>query len=105
MSRKKNQSPFAGTFVPTPRNAAHRRSMLVDALAYLDMKATYSLIVFHHATAVEVTDAIAQTEHTADEVGQALAVWLQKDAPSYLSAKDRGRLITFLTQPTLLELT
>jgi hypothetical protein len=103
MSRT-TKSPFAGTFVPTPRNAAHRRSMLVDALAYLDIQATYSLIVFHHATAVEVTDAIAQTEHTADEVGQALAAWLRKDAPSYLDSKTRGRLINFLTQPTLLEL-
>ncbi|PRY53527.1 hypothetical protein [Glycomyces artemisiae] len=104
MNSKANQSPFAGTFVPTPRNAAHRRSMLIDALAYLDMKATHSLIVFHHATQGEVTDAIAQTEHTADEVGQALAAWLQTDAPSYLDSKTRGRLINFLTQPTLLEL-
>jgi hypothetical protein len=103
MSRTQNKSPFAGTFVPTPRNAAHRRSMLVDAMAYLDMQAVYSLVIIHHATVNEVSDAVAQTDHTADEVGQALEAWIQA-GETRLSTRDRGHLITTLTQPSLVDL-
>lgn len=93
---------FPDGLVPQPRHAADRADMCIDAVSDLDMDALYQLIISFHATVNEVQDAVAQTEHTADEVGRALEAWLAVGAGERrLSASARGRLINTLTQPAL----
>lgn len=93
---------FPNGYVPAPRHAADRADMCVDAVADLDVDALYQLVTYFHATVNEIADAVAQTDRTAAEVGQALDAWLAAGAGDRrLSTKIRGRLITTLTQPTL----
>jgi hypothetical protein len=92
---------FPNGKVPRPANAAHRRDMCIDAVADLDMTALYALVCRFGATVEDITAAAEQTDRTADDVSAALAAWVRTDAADGLTARETGRLVNTLTQPSL----
>jgi hypothetical protein len=78
--------------------------MCVDAVSELDMTALYALVCRWHATVEDITVAAEQTDRTADEISAALAAWVHTDAADGLTPRETGRLVTTLTQPSLMEL-
>lgn len=64
------------TTVPRPRDQWHRRQLMVDAIASLDMAAMHTLVTRDAATITDVQQAITQTDRGHDEVMDAYTDWL-----------------------------
>jgi|GEM_PF-3611406 len=63
-----------------PRDPNHRRQLMVDAIAELDMPAVHHLISEHAATTDDVQIAITQTERDQLEIMAAYTIWLDEKA-------------------------